>query len=319
MDSIKNLNDILSGREFKRVKGLNLDQTARKLLAKPYMTQKDLYDAASILSSNGLHLQDRFKRNNLKRIERENANAFTQFKGAYNKLTSEIRATTENIIDDLIRHLQAPVQITTGPKLSKAADQLQELHRVLALADAETTSAFINYLLEVEKVRTVIARSSVLKTSSDPSLKKIANLAEVVKGFDAKKGDIENLFNEIHDFGEKISDMQKAIGSSAAAKAASQDAYFAAMKEFADVCLDTVEAAKLLKDLLPSARSPAVASIEGRLLVLSDTLLLRSNDLKNQIGKRTIPPNPATSRKLLAMVPAIAKAEANFSYINAKL
>lgn len=315
MESIKNLSDILRGKEFKRVKGLKLDAPARKLLTKPYMTQKDLYDAASILSSNGLHLQDRFKRRDLKQIERENANVLTQFRGAYNKLMSEIRATTENIIDDLIRHLQAPVQITTGPKLAKAADQLQELHRVLALADAETTSAFINYLLEVEKVRTVIARSSVLKTSSDPNLKKIADLAEVVKNFDGKKGDIENLFNEIHDFGEKISDMKEAIGSSAAAKAASQDAYFEAMKEFADVCSDTVKAARLLNDLLPSGSRAVVASIEGRLLVLSDTLLVRINDLKNQIGEPTIPPNPVA----LPVTPAIAQAEADFVYIESQL
>ena len=81
-----------------------------------------------------------------------------------------------------------------------------------------------------------MARASVLKTSSDKNLKKIADLADVVKDFDAKKGDIENLFNEIDDFGVKISDMQKALGSTVAAKAASQAAFFAAMKEFADVC-----------------------------------------------------------------------------------
>lgn len=308
MDSIKKLNGILTGRGFKR--GFKFDTQAKKLLTKPYMTQKDLYDAASVLSSNGLHLQDRFSRKDLKGIKKENEEAFTRFKGAYDKLMKEIQAATENIIDDLIRHLQVPVNITTGPKLAKATDQLQELHKSLALADKETTSAFINYLLEIEKVRTVMARASVLKTSSDPNLKKIADLADVVKDFDGKKGDIENLFNNIDVFGEKISDMQKA-----ASKADSQAAFFAAMKEFANVCLNAVEATKLLRALLPTKSIAAIRNVESRILILADTLLVVINDAKNQLSDPVIPPNPAA----LAGTPAIAQAESDFVYISAQL
>lgn len=313
MDSIKKLNGILTGKGFKR--GLKFDTQAKKLLSKPYMTQKDLYDAASVLSSNGLHLQDRFSRKDLKGIKKENEEAFTQFKGAYDKLMREIQAATENIIDDLIRHLQVPISLTTGPKLAKTVDQLQELHKSLALADKETTSAFINYLLEIEKVRTVMARASVLKTSSDKSLKKIADLADVVKDFDAKKGDIENLFNEIDDFGVKISDMQKALGSTAAAKAASQAAFFDAMKEFADVCLDAVEAINLLSALLPKGPNPIVSSVQGRVFILRDTLFTVINDAKNQLGDPVIPPNPAA----VGGPQSIEQAEADFTYINAQL
>ena len=235
--TIKMLNDLLKGNTFGKggaagTKDIKYDTTARALLKKPYMTQKDLYDSATILSSTSLHKLDDLSAAALAALETDNQQLLNDFSAIYRRLVDEIVAATENIMNDMIRHLRVASELTTQPKLFRTLHQLQNLHQTLVLADHETSSAFINYLIELQRIKPKLIRVSGLKTSSDPSLKRIEQLAQLLDDLEGeKRNDIENLFHNLDDLGRGITNMSTVIGSSTLDKAASQAAYFAVMKE----------------------------------------------------------------------------------------
>lgn len=180
--------------QFKKKLGL---KRVAKGLSKPYMSSAELKEAADYAAGNRLHLSDSFTRKGIRDLRNDQREALETFTEAYKNMVQKLRETTRAQTDLIIKTLEKK------PTFEGDQDNvvIVNVNALLIISQAidtmyhETSTAYRNLVAELEKVRLLTDRTSMLKADSDPSLKRLFQISNFLSTA-PDASELDKLFQE---------------------------------------------------------------------------------------------------------------------------
>lgn len=204
---------------FDELKDLLGNKRVEKSLAAKYMSAEELKKVGKYLSKNKLVGTENFSRRELKDITESIDGTFLDYRNAISRHINRVAVLASNLTKEAHQAFdKKPVLLGAGPSKNQRTLRRREVTSLFydlvadfSTANLEATNLYLNLANNLGEANAKVQRLKGLNVSSNKSLEKLYNLAELVKDVQKDQSEYVKLFQSSSEFEKHVKQMNKTI------------------------------------------------------------------------------------------------------------